>query len=94
MNELEEKNIVVVDQTTLIQQQISNWHDRFIKKWVFYEGNWELLYDSIFKRDFKGKLRTRWLGPYLIKRVFNNRTVCLVTIDENRAPLLANDHRL
>ena len=32
LNELEEKRIAVVDQTTLIQQQRSNWHDRFIKK--------------------------------------------------------------
>ena len=53
-----------------------------------------LLYDSRFKRDFKGKLRTRWLGPYLVDRVFDNDTVCLVTIDDNRIPLLANGHRL
>ena len=78
----------------LIQQQRSSWHDRFIKKKVFYEGDWALLYDSIFKRDFKGKLRTRWLGPYLVDRVFNNGTVHLVTIDENHVPLFANGHRL
>ena len=90
LNELEEKCIAVVDQTALIQQQRSNWHDRFIKKRVFCEGDWELLYDSRFKRDFKGKLCSRWLGPYLIDRVFDNRTVHLVTIDENRAPLFAN----
>ena len=53
-----------------------------------------MLYDSRLKRDFKGKLRTRWLGPYLVDRVFDNGTVCLVTIDENRAPLFANGHRL
>ena len=35
LNEHEEKNIAVVDQTTLIQQQRSNWNDRFIKKQVF-----------------------------------------------------------
>ena len=78
----------------LIQQQKSNWHDRFIKKKVFYEGDWALLYDSIFKRYFKGKLRTRWLSPYLLDRVFDNGTVRLVTIDENRVPLFANGHRL
>ena len=53
-----------------------------------------LLYDSRFKRDFKGKLRTRWLGPYLVDRVFDNDIVRLVTIDDNRIPLLANGHRL
>ena len=78
----------------LLQQQRSNWHDRFIKKKIFCEGDWALLYDSRFKRDFKGKLRTRWLGPYLVDRVFDNGTVRLVTIDENRIPLFANGHRL
>ena len=94
MNELDENRLAAVDQTVLIQQQRSNWHDRFIKKKVFCEGDWELLYDSRFKRDFKGKLRTRWLGPYLVDRVFDNGTVLLVTIDDNRAPLFANGHRM
>ena len=56
LNELDENRLVAVDQTMLIQQQRSNWHDRFIKKKVLCEGYWELLYDSRFKRDFKGKL--------------------------------------
>ena len=37
LNELDENQLAVVDQTMLIQQQRSNWHDRFIKKKVFYE---------------------------------------------------------
>ena len=37
---------------------------------------------------------TRWLGPYLVDRVFDNGTVRLVTIDENHAPLFAKGHRL
>ena len=53
-----------------------------------------LLYDSRFKKDFKGKLCTRWLGPYLVDRVFDNGTVHLVTIDDNLLPLLVNGHRL
>ena len=53
-----------------------------------------MLYDSRFKRDFKGKLCTRWLGPYLVDRVFDNGIVRLVTIDENLVPLFANGHKL
>ena len=94
LNELDENRLVVVDQTVLIQQQRSNWHDRFIENKFFCEGDWALLYDSRFKRDFKGKLCTRWLGPYLVDRVFDNGRVHLVTIDENCAPLFANGHRL
>ena len=32
LNELKEKCIAIVDQTSLIQQQRSNWHDWFINK--------------------------------------------------------------
>ena len=64
LNELDEKCRVTVHQTKLIQQQRSRWHDRLIKKKVFCERDWALLYDSRFKRDFKGNLRIRWLGPY------------------------------
>ena len=34
------------------------------------------------------------MGPYLVDRVFDNGTVRLVTIDENRVPLFANGHRI
>ena len=57
LNELDENRLATVDQTVLIQQHRSNWHDRFIKKKVFCEGDWALLYDSRFKIYFKGKLR-------------------------------------
>ena len=94
LNELDEKRTNVVHHTSLIQQQCSKWHDRFIKKKIFCEGDLDLLYDSQFKRDFKGKLCTRWLGPYKIDKVFDNGTIYLPTINENQIPLFANGHRL
>ena len=50
--------------------------------------------DSWFKRDLKGKLRIILMGPYIIDKVFDNRTVHLTTIDENWKPLFANGHQL
>jgi hypothetical protein len=58
------------------------WHDKFIKSKVFHVGDWALLYDSQFK-DFKGKICTRWMGPYQVDVVFDNGMIRLVTIDEN-----------
>jgi hypothetical protein len=55
--------------------------------------NWDLLYDSRFK-EFQGKLRTRWLGPYEVDTVFPNGTVRLLTIDDSKTPLLVNGHQL
>jgi len=39
LNELDENCLAVVEQTVLIQQQRSNWHDQFIKNKVFCEGD-------------------------------------------------------
>ena len=52
-----------------------------------------MLYDSRYK-DFKGKLRTRWLRPYVVERFHDNGSVQIRTIDEEAIPLLVNGHRL
>jgi hypothetical protein len=93
LNELEEKRLDAIQQTTIIQQQRSKWHDKNIKDKQFQKGNWALLFDSRFK-EFQGKLRTRWLGPYEVDTVFPNGTVRLLTIDDSKTPLLVNGHRL
>ena len=74
-------------------QQRTKWHDKFIKNKVFQNGDWALLYDSRFK-DFKGKLCTRWMGPYEVDVVFDNGTIRLVTIDDKRTSFIVNGHRL
>ena len=52
-----------------------------------------MLYDSSYK-DFKGKLRTRWLGPYVIERCHDNGLVQIRTIDVEAIHLLVNGHKL
>jgi hypothetical protein len=93
LNELDEKRLDAIHQTTMIQQQRTKWHDKIIKHKQFQKGNWALLYDSQFKQ-FQGKLRTRWLGPYEVDTVFPNGIVRLLTIDESKTLLLVNGHRL
>lgn len=63
------------------------------KNKMFQKEDWALLYDLRFK-DFKGKLYTRWLGPYEEYTVFENGTVSLITIDSARTTLLVNGNRL
>ena len=69
------------------------WHEKFIKTKVFHEGDWALLYDSRFK-DFKGQLCTHWMGPYQVDAVFDNGTVRLIAINENKTSFVVNGHRL
>ena len=52
-----------------------------------------MLYDSKYKY-FKGKLRARWLGPYVIDKCHDNGLLHIRTIDAEAIPLLVNGHRL
>ena len=57
------------------------------------EGYWALLYDSRCKY-FKGKLKTRWLGPYTMEKCNDNGLVLIRTIDDEAIPMLVNGHQL
>ena len=52
-----------------------------------------MLYDTRYK-EIKGKLRTRWLKPYVVERCHDNGLVQIRTIDEEAIPLLDNGNRL
>jgi len=52
-----------------------------------------LLYNSRFK-DFKGKLRKRWLIPYVVEICHDNGSMQIIIIDEEVISFLVNGHRL
>ena len=79
--------------TEVTQVQRKIWHDKNVKDKQFQEGGWALLCDSRYKY-FKGKLRTRWLGPYIIKKCHDNHSMQIRTIDAEVIPLLVNGNRL
>jgi len=93
INELDEIRLSALQHTTLIQQQREKWHDSLIKKNIFHEGDWALLYDSRFQ-DFPGKLQTIWLGPYEINEVHDNGTLTLATIDGSGYSFKVNGHQV
>lgn len=51
------------------------------------------MFDSQFK-DFRGKLTTHWFGPYEVEKVFNNGSVRICRIDDEKVSFLVNGHRL
>jgi hypothetical protein len=81
LNELDEMRQEALQRTTLIQEQRTKWHEKYLKKKKFQQGDWALLYDSRFK-NFKGKLTTRWMGPYEIDTFHDNGSIMINTIDE------------
>lgn len=74
LNGLDEFRMQALLHTEVVQVQRKVWHDKNIKDNVFEEGDCALLYDSKFN-DFKGKLMTRRLGPYLIGKCHDNGDV-------------------
>eukprot|EP00253_Pinus_taeda_P026374 PITA_26374 len=86
--------------TKVVRNNRKDWADRLVKAtwaynttWKTTTGDWALLYDSRYK-DFKGKLRTRSLGPYTMEKCNDNGSVLIRTIDEEAIPKLVNGHRL
>ena len=77
----------------LIHNQRKTWHDKFINKKEFNTRDWALLFDSRFK-IFKGKLTTRWMGPYEVVIAFDNVSVKIKTIVGSQISFVLNGHRL
>ena len=73
----------------MVQNQRVKWHDKFLKQKTFQEGDWALLFDSRFK-NFKGKLTTRWMGPYEIIPLFDNASMKIRTIDDKHVTLVTD----
>ncbi len=93
LNELGELRQDSLQRTILIQNQRSKWQDKYIKKKHFQPRDWALLFDSKYK-ILKGKLATRWLGPYEVETVFDNGSIKIKTIDDSQQSFIVNGHKL
>jgi hypothetical protein len=74
--ELEEDRIIVGFHKEVQKEKDKAWHDIYINKKNFKEGDLVLLYDSKYLQ-YLGKLRMHWLGPYQIKFVTDGGVVQL-----------------
>ena len=93
LNKLDETRENALQHTILVQEKRTQWHDKIIKKKRFKQGDWALLFYYRLK-DFKGKLTTRWLGPYQVETTFENGVVRIKTLDEKPISFTVNGHRL
>ena len=76
----EEKCFIAGFHQTVEKQRQKAWHDRHIRIKPFKFGGLVLLYDSkFFKHPWK--LKTHWLGPYLIAHITDARAVKLHKLD-------------
>lgn len=69
LNELEEIRLDAYDSSRLYKERTKQWHDKFINRREFWQGDLVLLFNSRLKL-FPGKLRSRWSGPFKMLKVY------------------------
>lgn len=90
---LEEDRFIAGFHHQVHKERDKAWHDLNIKKNTFQEGYLVLLYDRKFV-EFPGKFKTHWLGPYIIKHVFDGGAVQLAKLNGQLIPGQVNGSRL
>nr|GEU83469.1 reverse transcriptase domain-containing protein [Tanacetum cinerariifolium] len=74
LNELNELRDQAYENSLIYKERTKKLHDSKIKNHIFNVGDRVLLFNSYLK-IFLGKLKTRWLGPFTITKVFPYGTV-------------------
>ena len=74
LNELEELRNEACVSTRNYKEMMKLFHDKSIVRKNFEKNQQVLLYDSRLHK-FPGKLKTRWDGPFIVRKVFNHGVV-------------------
>ena len=92
LHELDELRHQAYENSRLYKERTKVWHDRKLKiRKEFKEGDKVLLFHSKYK--FKQpKLRSRWLGPYVVKHQYPSGYVELYGKDGKT--FIVNGHRI
>ena len=77
LNEMEELRNDAYINSKVAKQRMKRWHDQLISNKEFRKGQRVLLYD-LRLHIFPGKLKSRWIGPFIIHQVHLNKVVELL----------------
>ncbi|CAN6586226.1 unnamed protein product [Malus baccata var. baccata] len=91
-NELEEIRNEAYENARLYKEQTKAFHDKMIRTKSFAVGKKVLLFNSRL-RLFPGKLRSRWIGPFVITNVFPHGAVQVRSF-KTGPEFKVNGHRL
>ncbi|WJZ89333.1 hypothetical protein VitviT2T_008559 [Vitis vinifera] len=92
LNEMEELRNDAYINSKVAKQRMKRWHDQLISNKEFRKGQRVLLYDSRL-HIFPGKLKSRWIGHFIIDQVHLNGVVEL--LNSNGIDIFkVNGHRL
>jgi hypothetical protein len=89
---LEEMRLKAYENASIYKERIKRWYDKRLKKKEFKEGDKVLLYNSSFKTFGKGKLQSKWDGPYIVHSVLSNGAVTIMDVKGDQ--FMVNGQRL
>ncbi|XP_071700139.1 uncharacterized protein [Rutidosis leptorrhynchoides] len=90
-HELEELRLEAYDNSLVYKEKTKHWHDARLKGPKEFNPNDKVLvYNSRFKFS-PGKLKSRWMGPYIVKKAYHTGYVDLYG---NGNTFMVNGHRL
>ncbi|KAL6315206.1 hypothetical protein AAG906_037438 [Vitis piasezkii] len=92
LNEMEELRNDAYINSKVSKQRMKKWHDQLISNKEFRKGQRVLLYD-IRLHIFPGKLKSRWIGPFIIHQVHINGVVELLN-SNGKDTFRVNGYRL
>jgi transposase InsO family protein len=92
ISELEEMRLKAYENASIYKERIKRWYDKRLKKKEFEEGDKVLFYNSRFKTFGKGKLQSKWDGPYVVHSVLSNGSVTIMDVKGDQ--FMVNGQRL
>ena len=81
LNEHEEFHQNAYESLSIYKNKTKAWHDKHLVKTEFQPGQQVLLFNSRLKL-FSGKLKSRWLSPFVIMRVFPYGSIELTHLEK------------
>jgi hypothetical protein len=91
ISELEEMRLKAYENARIYKERIKRWYDKRLKQKEFKEGD-KVLYNSRFKTFGKGKLQSKWDGPYIVHTVLSNGAVTITDVKGDQ--FMVNGQRL
>ena len=92
ISELEELKLKAYNSATIYKERMKRWYDKRLQNKEFKEGDKVLLYNSRFKLFGKGKLQSKWDGPYVVHSV--SPTGAVTIMDAKGDQYVVNRQRL
>ncbi|XP_021721527.1 uncharacterized protein LOC110689106 [Chenopodium quinoa] len=91
LHALEELRLDAYESARIYKEKTKAWHDKHISKREFKEGDKVLLFNSRLNL-FPGKLKSRWRGPFTVKKVFPYGAIEIS--NDNGEPFKVNGQRV